>query len=375
MINKTSLFTALFALLLGVLLLVPFVSRADAPPHLVSYQGHLLDSSGAPLTGTTTITFALYSTALDSTPFWTETQTVTMDHGLFSVLLGSVTPLDPADFNGGQAWLGIQPAGSAELLPRRQISSVPYALYAGNADPTVVQARVTGSCSYGYAIKSIAADGSVSCNNVGITAIYKGTGILGDGSATTMGQATIAVDTTVIQRRVNGSCAVGSSIRAINRDGTVVCDPPPAVQACRITSNLTDGTTQAWITATLASLDTDSLGCWDGTSNYITAPRDGFYQLGAIGGIAVHLNGSGNTSVDNQGTGVRLQLDTGDIIESSMRPFNRPGTGGMSPQEAEGRASISSVQYLFAGTKIYMLLLAPVNEQANGDIWLRYLGQ
>lgn len=381
MTRKLSRLTVFFSILLfGLLLLTPMtMSRADAPPHLVSYQGHLLDSTGAPLTGTTTITFALYSTSLDNTPFWTETQTVAMDNGLFSVLLGSVTPLDPADFTGGQAWLGVQPAGSAELLPRHRISSVPYALYAGNADPAVVQARVTGSCGYGYALKSINADGTVSCNNVGITAVYKSTGIVGDGSATTQGMATIAVDTAVIQHRVTGSCSIGSSIRAINGDGTVVCDPPPAIKICRIYSALTDGTTYGWITATLSYHNyefVDSLNCWDGSSNYITVPADGFYELGASGGIRRHLPGSSNTQTTRHGTGIKLLNDSGEVIaESSGAAFDRPGTGGATAIEGEGRGAISKPRYLYAGEKIYMQLLSPIYEQADGIIWLRYLGE
>ena len=380
MINKTYFFTALFALLLGVLLLVPFVSRADAPPHLVSYQGHLLDSSGAPLTGTTTITFALYSTALDSTPFWREAQTVTMDHGLFSVLLGSVTPLDPADFNGGQAWLGIRPAGSAELLPRHRISSVPYALYAGNADPTVIQHRVSGSCGNGYAVKAIAANGSVSCNSVGITAIHKGTGIVGSGSTTTMGQATIAVDTTVIQHRVSGSCAVGSSIRAINSDGTVICDPPPAVQTCKVISTLAgDGATNAWITATLSTDDDypwafDTMNCWTAPDNYITVPQDGFYEVGGEAHYVQHHPGAANARTD-MGRGFRVLLDNNGTVytltEDNAREYYDPQ--GNLPNVGAGAGS--TIAYLYANDKLYLQIYINEHADVRGSIHLRYLGQ
>lgn len=387
------------AALLFTILFLPLAlttAHADAPPPLISYQGHLLDSNGTPITGTTTITFALYSTALDSTPFWTETQSLTLDSGLFSVLLGSVTPLNPADFADGSAWLGIQPAGSLELVPRQQISSVPYALFAGSANynagyglslennifrvlSDTIQSRVTGTCPYGSAFKAVNADGSVLCNSVGITSVYRGTGILGEGSATTMGNASIYVDTNVIQRRVTGTCPTGSSIRTINADGSVVCDPPPSPQICRVQSSLTDGLTSDWITATLTYFTDSTLPCWDAdtTPNYITVPYDGFYWVGAEGGITQHLPNSNNTNISSPlGTGVKLISDGGDLLgEASQRIFQRPGTGGTSVYEGEGRGTISSPMYLYAGTKIYMYLLSPPNEQASGSIWLHYLGQ
>jgi len=50
--------------------------------------------------------------------------------------------------------------------------------------------------------------------------VNAGTGLSG---GATSGSATLNANTTYLQRRVSSSCTVGSSIRAINEDGTVLC--------------------------------------------------------------------------------------------------------------------------------------------------------
>jgi len=390
----------ILSIIIFSLAMLPMLAHADAPPPLISYQGHLLDNSGTPLTGTTSLTFALYSTALDSTPFWEESQAVALDSGLFSVLLGSVTPLDPLDFATGNAWLGIQPAGSAELAPRQQISSVPYALYAGSANYSVgyglalenntfrvlsdtIQSRISGTCPNGYAFKAVNTDGTVSCNPMGVMYVHKGTGIVGDGSTTTGGTANIYVDTAVIQHRVSGTCTTGSSIRSINADGSVVCDPPPAVQACKIISDyIGDGTfPPRWVTATLSTDDFlplafDTMNCWDSNThpNYITVPLDGYYQVGGEAHyVRPHTSGGSGSGV--VGIGFRAILeDSGDtytLVEDHARVYENNVTN----EPDSGAASGSTTSYLYAGDKLYLHVYRNQYEDLRGSLELRYLGQ
>lgn len=95
------------------------------------------------------------------------------------------------------------------------------------ADPAYLQRRVSGTCAAGSSIRVIASDGTVTCEaddggGGTVTSLSQGTGIaLSTNPITTTG--TISADTAYLQRRVSGTCAVGSSIRVINADGTVTC--------------------------------------------------------------------------------------------------------------------------------------------------------
>lgn len=65
---------------------------AQSAAQLLNYQGRLTDAAGQPRNGSFTMGF----TILGGTSSWSETQTVNVANGFFSVLLGSQTPF-PAD--------------------------------------------------------------------------------------------------------------------------------------------------------------------------------------------------------------------------------------------------------------------------------------
>jgi cysteine-rich repeat protein len=59
-----------------------------------------------------------------------------------------------------------------------------------------------------------------------VTSVTAGTGLTGGGDT---GDVTLNADTTYLQRRVSSTCSAGSSIRTINENGTVVCEPDDGV--------------------------------------------------------------------------------------------------------------------------------------------------
>lgn len=94
----------------------------------VSVQGTLKTSIGTAVdNGTYTLKFRLYSVATGGSILWEETDDVNIVGGVYSHLLGSVNPLDPANF-GGTLFLGITPGSGAELSPRTEMTYAPYAL-------------------------------------------------------------------------------------------------------------------------------------------------------------------------------------------------------------------------------------------------------
>ncbi len=98
----------------------------STPTTTISYQGNLTDSDGQPINETVPMTFKLYPAPTGGTPIWTEARTganaVPVTDGLFTVLLGSVTPIDVNLFQQQGLWLGISVNGDAEMTPRERLN-------------------------------------------------------------------------------------------------------------------------------------------------------------------------------------------------------------------------------------------------------------
>lgn len=117
-------------------------AHADTPT-LLTQQGRLFGADDAPLSGTVSMRYSLYTTETGGMPVWTETLMVELDEGYFAAILGQRSPLNLATFSGANLYLGITVADDPEMTPREQLTSVPYALVATDAIGAIHPKSVT----------------------------------------------------------------------------------------------------------------------------------------------------------------------------------------------------------------------------------------
>ncbi|MFC1877865.1 hypothetical protein ACFL2E_11455 [Thermodesulfobacteriota bacterium] len=100
-------------------------------PEMINYQGYLTDDTGTPITDSVNMSFSLFSSPSGGSALWSESKSVSVNDGLYSVILGQSTPIDlPFD---EPYYLQVQ-IGGETLSPRQSLTSVAYAFRSSNAD-------------------------------------------------------------------------------------------------------------------------------------------------------------------------------------------------------------------------------------------------
>ncbi len=207
------------------LVFIPITSYAAKP---LQFSGHL-DDNGLPYEGSLEVVFTLYThdTSQETAHvFWSESQNVLFENGDFLVALGANTANAlPTLFNPDDLFLGIQIGTDAEMTPRLSLDSVPFAKHAERAD-------------------FIGSYNEASLNNIGAQATSNENAInalqaeVGTDSSSSLGSQ-VTINTTDIQNIDSSlntllgnvqrphltSCAEGYSIRTVDPDGNVICDP------------------------------------------------------------------------------------------------------------------------------------------------------
>jgi hypothetical protein len=223
--------------------LVPSVHAAnEKPPAKMTFQGFLTATDGTPLGNTSpeikVVQFKIYDASTGGTLLRTEEQTVTLDKGHFSVLLGEGTisgtvPTLPAIFqsaNASDRFLELVVDGSA-MTPRIQFVASPYALLAGSANQLIDTAgnAVLINSTGGLTVNGkITATIGFSGNGSALTAL-NGTNIT-DGTIVDSKLATIATAGKVNASAITGSIA-DSKLATISTAGKVANSATTATYA------------------------------------------------------------------------------------------------------------------------------------------------
>ncbi|MEO0108418.1 MAG: hypothetical protein ABIK62_04520 [candidate division WOR-3 bacterium] len=218
MLRSCKIAGALLCLLLltGVMLAANPTHQTDATviPSMIPYQGKLTDGSGVPINGTRSMVFTLYAESTAGTARWTETQSsVTVTNGLFSVILGSVTPITNVP-PGPNCFLEIAVAG-ATLSPRVRLASAPYAYLAKQAAGVDSSAIVTFMLANSAVTTPKIADTAVTMAKIARAGATTGQVIKWNGSAWAPGKDSV------------GGGGGSGTVKKVMSGNAITCSPNP----------------------------------------------------------------------------------------------------------------------------------------------------
>jgi hypothetical protein len=288
-------------------------ARAQGVPDTITFAARIADN-GAPLQGAHTFGFELYDAATAGTSSWQETHAgVDVTEGLVFIDLGTTAALDSAILDCSVLHLEVTVDGTV-MSPRLPIESVPYAVragVAGSADllgglaPDDLQARVTGTCAAGNAIRVIDVAGAVTCEPVGsgdITGVTTAAGSGLEGGAGS-GTAALSLLTTCaagqVLKLVGGAWACGDDLDT-DTDTTYTNGPGLSLTGTELA--VAFGGTGVATTVARSDHDHDATYQTPGTINQATNPVDWTKLRNVPAGIAdgtdagsTYVNGAGLT--------------------------------------------------------------------------------
>lgn len=307
----------------ALMLLVGINSVLSQIPSTLSYQGVLHDGAGGAVpNGSYDITFRLYDVASGGTALWSETNTVSVQGGIFSIILGNVTALNlPFD---EQYWLGVSVDGGSEFSPRRPLTASAYSLKTKSVEDGSVTGAGLADNSVVRSVNSLqddvtlAAGPNVSISSSGDSLIIGATSV-GDDDWTVVGND--------MYSSVSGNIGIGTTNPTTNLH---VEDNSNSVIGIRLRNMNTGSQATQRIffdneQGEVAGIQILGSG-WPGvTSNRMTIfnnRTNGRIDLNTAGFVQMTLANSGNVGIGESFPSEKLQVD--GTIHSQSGGFKFP---------------------------------------------------
>ncbi len=313
--------TAVLALLLCAVL-QPLIAATPQGTAFI-YQGELVDN-GQPVTGTYDVRVELYDAPsggvfIDQVVFQGPTA-VSVSQGFFTLQID----VGDAPFSGDAVWLELALAPSGQtpltvLTPRQSVSNAPYAIQSAFVAANGVDSLALQSLSVTSPKIATGAVGSreiqdFSINNIDImpstiTQVQLANDSVGSLEIVAGAVGASEINSAEVQRRVNGMCSAGAAMRAINPDGSVLCE-------------FTGGNAWGLNGNTGTNPNSHFLGTTDAQPlivkvNSITAAR--VEPTSAIGGSEVNwIGGSANNQIVGSARGGFIGGGTTNLIQDSF---------------------------------------------------------
>jgi len=229
----------------SLVLLCPLIARAEAPPY-IPLQGSLASADGRPVDGATKLRFRLYDRSKPSGDaseiLYEEKQTVTVTDGLFTTYLGDGGKLSLSLFRDHAiVFVGVLVSDdAAELEPRLQLGTAPYAAFANACgDASTVAGKTYQEIVAAAQSGSSTAGGGAGPGAPGTTGPAGPKGDPGVLRVTATGRATAKLENQALTIDVPGPFGTLNTIDApVSASGVSVfgwTQPAPAGMVCSVT--------------------------------------------------------------------------------------------------------------------------------------------
>ncbi|UCE18685.1 MAG: hypothetical protein JSV84_17880 [Gemmatimonadota bacterium] len=327
---------------LSVVLLIGAVLGLTADvPQLMNYQGVLLDGNDDPVTGPVEVTFGLWGSEVAGFNMWSETLTIIPDaNGVFSVLLGLMTPIPDLIFDGTDRWLSIQVENDPELSPRIRLAAVGYSYRVNSVDGALggtiqssIVVQTDGSSAAVRGENDNATDqgyGVWGSHDSGGTGVYgssaDGWGVYGASSNGIAGYfknfAASNMDPALYVEIPQDAAAPdvaqfkGGSISVLDASGTetIAIDPHEGSTGGQIVLRKTDGTTTIEIDGDRS--DRPEISLYNGDGDFETVELIGTQNSDGTGGFLTMRTDNGSPTIfldaEDGSTGGKLVLARAD---------------------------------------------------------------